>query len=158
MKIFKQILQDRFLRKNTDSKNFYVDVSSLKARFDKSLKSPFNESPDESFDESPDESFDKSPDESHQWHRCEKCKELTPYLLKGRCPNCGSNSTHVLNEDDFKALEFWRTPIEIALNGGKIRVIDTEEHTAQLSHKDQRDAFWSKTETYELRFQDFLNK
>ena len=123
-------MQETFLRKNTDSGNLYVKIDSLKARFD------FN----------------------HKWHRCEKCKEITPYLLRGKCPTCGSSATHILNEDDLEALEFWRKPIKAAVNGEKIRIINTEEHTAQLSHKDQRDDFWSKTESYELRFQNFLRK
>lgn len=130
MKNWRRVLQEIFLRKNTDSGNLYVKIDCLKARFD------FN----------------------HEWHRCEKCKEITPYLLKGKCPTCGSSATHILNADDLEALEFWRKPIQAAVNGEKIRIIDTEEHTAQLSHKDQRDAFWSKTESYELRFQNFLKK
>ena len=130
MKNWRRVLQETFLRKNTDSGNLYVKIDCLKARFDL----------------------------NHEWHRCEKCKEITPYLLKGKCPNCASSATHVLNEDDLEALEFWRKPVKAAINGEKIRIIDTEEHTAQLSHKDQRDNFWSKTESYELRFQNFLRK
>jgi hypothetical protein len=63
-----------------------------------------------------------------------------------------------MTESEISALDFWRAPIQDALNGEIIRVIDTEEHTAQLSHKDQRDDLWSKTEQYELRFQDFLQE
>lgn len=92
----------------------------------------------------------------HTWYRCDKCSELTPYLLKGRCPSCQSDDTHAMTNEEYEALAFWRAPTIEALAGGAIRVIDTEEHTAQLSHKDQRDTLWSKTEQYELRFQDFL--
>ena len=117
-----------FLRNNPDDGNLYVDIGKLKICFDL----------------------------NHKWYRCERCKEITPYLLKNCCPTCGSTSTHILNDEDSKALAFWRKPIENALNGETIRVIDTEEHTAQLSHKDQRENFWSQTEKYELRFQDIL--
>ena len=61
-----------------------------------------------------------------------------------------------MTDAEISALDFWRKPINDALQGEPIRAIDTEEHTAQLSHKDQRDELWSKTEQYELRFQDFL--
>lgn len=97
-------------------------------------------------------------DPSHTWFRCEQCSEVTPYHLKCRCPSCGSQKIHAMNEQELQALSFWRKPIEDALNGDKIHVIDTEEHTAQLSHKDQRDDMWSKTEQYELRFQDLIQE
>ena len=48
--------------------------------------------------------------------------------------------------------------MKAALEGKSIRIIDTEEHTAQLSYKDQRDAMWSRTEEYELRFQDIFEE
>ncbi len=125
------ILRDNFTsRGQFGSDKDYIDLTRVKARFD--LK--------------------------HRWFRCERCSELTPYLLKGKCPSCESEKIHPMTADELDALDFWRRPIEDALRGERIRVIDTEEHTAQVSHKDQRDALWSKTEQYELRFQDFLKE
>lgn len=111
-----------------DHGKYYVSLSKIKPRFD--LK--------------------------HKWYRCECCSEITPYLLKKCCPNCGTTKIHYMDDNEIKSLEFWRKPIDDAISGKKIYVIDTEEHTAQVSHKDQRDTIWSKTEKYELRFQDLL--
>lgn len=63
-----------------------------------------------------------------------------------------------MNEKEYHSLDFWRKPVVDALRGNKIHVIDTEEHTAQLSHKDQRMDLWSQTEHYELRFQDLIQE
>lgn len=129
--IWRRVLQDTFLDvAQPDNGRLYVDLSRVKPRFE--------------------------PD--HEWYRCECCSEITPYQLKKRCPSCGSSSIHVLSTSDLESLRFWRKPIENALRGEKIRVINTEEHTAQLSHKDQRNDLWSKTERYELRFQDLLQE
>lgn len=94
----------------------------------------------------------------HKWYKCDVCSELTPYALRNRCPSCGSEKIHIMTAQEVDALRFWRDPIDRAMNGERIRVIDTEEHTAQLSHKDQRDELWSKTENYELRFQDIIQE
>lgn len=127
--VWQRILKELFLdAAQPDNGKLYVDLSRVKPRFD----------------------------EQHKWYRCEKCSELTPYALKNRCPSCGSIDIHIMSNEELTSLEFWRSPIEGALNGEKIHVIDTEEHTAQLSHKDQRDDLWSKTEQYELRFQDLI--
>ena len=124
-----RILRETFMDEGQSSNGkYYIDLSRVKPRFDL----------------------------EHTWYRCERCSELTPYPLKGKCPSCQCESIHPMTEEEIDALDFWRKPIDEALLGDPIRVIDTEEHTAQLSHKDQRDELWSKTEQYELRFQDFL--
>ncbi len=96
-------------------------------------------------------------DVDKEWFKCERCAGITPYRLKKKCPICGSDKIHEMSQAEYNSLNFWRKPVEDALNGDRIRVIDTEEHTAQLSHKDQRDDMWSKTEKYELRFQDLIS-
>ncbi len=79
-------------------------------------------------------------------------------LSRGKCPSCGFTGVHVLSDTEYQSLDFWRKPVSDALSGDRIRVIDTEEHTAQLSHKDQRMDLWSQTEHYELRFQDLIQE
>ncbi len=129
--VWSRVLRDNFLDSNTAVNNngrLYLDLSRIKPRF--SLV--------------------------HKWYRCEKCAEITPFKFKNCCPCCGDNRVHEMSDDEIGTLAFWRTPLESALEGNKISVIATEEHTAQLSHKDQRDDWWSKTEQYELRFQDLV--
>ena len=129
--IWHRIMKDAFLDVGQpDNGRFYVDLSRVKPRFD--------------------------PD--HIWYRCEQCSEITPFLLKGSCPICGCKNIHQITDLEYESLGFLRKPVEDALKGDQIRVIDTEEHTAQLSHKDQRDDMWSKTEKYELRFQDMVQE
>ena len=131
MEIWKDVLRSVFLdTAQPDNGKLYIDLTRIKPRFDP----------------------------SHIWFRCEQCSELTPFLLYKKCPSCGSDKIHSMDEEEIASLDFWRKPIENALQGEKIRIIDTEEHTAQLSHKDQRDNLWSKTEEYELRFQDLIQQ
>ena len=92
------------------------------------------------------------------WYRCDQCSEITPLMLRGCCPNCGSHAIHAMTPEEMATLDFWRAPVLATLAGGPVRLIDTEEHTAQLSHKDQRNDAWSQTESYELRFQDLVQK
>lgn len=126
-----RILRETFMVEGASSNGkYYIDLSQIKPRFDL----------------------------AHKWFRCERCSELTPYLLQGKCPSCQCDKIHRMTAEEIETLDFWRKPVEDALHGDTIRVIDTEEHTAQLSHKDQRDELWSRTEQYELRFQDFLQK
>ena len=128
---WKRVLRETFLDSaQPDNGKLYVDLSRVKPRLNG----------------------------SKDWFRCEQCSEITPYLLKERCPSCGSKLIHKILEKELEALKFWRKPVDDALAGEQIRVIDTEEHTAQLSHKDQRDDLWSKTEKYELRFQDLIQE
>lgn len=128
---WKRALKDAFLdTAQFGNDKLYIDLARVKPRFDP----------------------------EHEWYKCEQCSELTPFLLKGKCPSCGSSHIHKMDSQEYEALSFWRKPVADAINGAPIRIIDTEEHTAQLSYKDQRDDLWSKTEQYELRFQDLIQE
>ena len=93
-------------------------------------------------------------DPNHTWYRCGRCAAVSPFMLNEHCPVCGEDAISVI--EDFSPEAFWRENAEYAVNGGAVRVIDTEEHTAQLGHKDQRSEMWAKTEQYEMRFQDMI--
>ena len=128
---WKQVLQEHFLNiPRVNSGKRYVDLRCVRPRYDP----------------------------SHKWYRCGTCSGITRYRLKGKCPVCGSDRIHEMEQSEYEALSFWRKPLERALAGEKIRVMDTEEHTAQLSYRDQRDDLWSRTEQYELRFQDMVGQ
>lgn len=127
--IWKRILQRRFLEKG-DFGKWYIDLTKIKPNLDL----------------------------NHSWYRCPRCSTITAFMLKGACPNCGGVIDHPMTEEELKALDFWRVPAISALQNQPIYVIDTEEHTAQLSYKDQSNDMWSRTEQYELRFQDLIQE
>ena len=93
-------------------------------------------------------------DIDHDWLICRKCSRIAPFKLFGKCGFCGSDNITLL--DHFDNLNFLRKPVVETLNGNydRLNIANVEEHTAQLSHKDQRDKLWSTTEDYELRFQN----
>lgn len=96
-------------------------------------------------------------DPNREWYKCPNCGRVFPYILWNKCVWCCEGKPEVMTKNEFQGLEFWRQPILDAVDGKKDALmtrINTEEHTAQLSHKDQRIDMWSTTEEYELRFQN----
>jgi len=93
--------------------------------------------------------------EDGTWYRCSRCSGNSTYTLFGSCIYCGSDE-HIqeLTSEDLKRYDFWRKPVLDAINGAEINNIITEEHTAQLSGKDDQNETWSTTEKYEMRFRD----
>lgn len=95
--------------------------------------------------------------ENHEWYKCPRCSGVFPFALWGKCAHCGVGVPKLMTGADFKGVNFWRFPVIAAVHGDPQALmtrINTEEHTAQLSHKDQRQKTWSTTEDYEMRFQN----
>lgn len=93
----------------------------------------------------------------HEWYKCPRCSGIFPYTVWGQCAHCGKGRPRLMKRDDFKGIDFWREPVLKAVDGDPQALmtrINTEEHTAQLSHKDQLDNTWSTTEDFEMRFQN----
>lgn len=99
-------------------------------------------------------------DLSHHWFQCSDCTSITPFVFRGACLSCGSESNRELDPaiDPYLLARksFWRNPVEQALMpGAKLSNLYAEEHTAQLSNRDSKSVH-STTELHELRFQDIL--
>ncbi len=97
-------------------------------------------------------------DPDADWKMCPRCGRIAPYSLWGLCPHCKQGEM-VSMEGNYEGISFWRDPLIRAIKGDDevLRTrINTEEHTAQLSHKDQEGDTWSTTEEYEMRFQDIF--
>lgn len=95
--------------------------------------------------------------EDHQWFKCPRCSEVFPFALWGRCARCGKAIPEEMTDRAFEGINFWRKPVLDTIHGFSREAmtrINTEEHTAQLSHKDQRQKTWSTTEDFEMRFQN----
>lgn len=94
---------------------------------------------------------------NHEWYKCPRCSGVFPFTLWGKCAHCGKGTPKIMSAEDFGGIDFWRTPVLKAVSGDPQALmtrINTEEHTAQLSHKDQRQKTWSTTEDFEMRFQN----
>ena len=93
----------------------------------------------------------------HTWYKCRTCKQIHAFSAEGHCPNCLSADLIALPPDSpVLASEkgYWRTPIrQVLYENARIRNMTVEEHTAQLSQKDDSAAL-ATTEYYELAFQD----
>lgn len=92
------------------------------------------------------------------WIRCSDCGHIAPMSLIGKCVNydCKSINLEECAPDHPSAWtpkDHLRIPLREVLSGRIPMHINAEEHTAQLSQRDESVAF-ATTEKFELRFQN----
>lgn len=92
------------------------------------------------------------------WFQCRECTELMPFTIRDRCISCASTEFDRLDPATSPYIRarkgFWREPVRAALGPApKLRSISVEEHTAQLSNRDNTRVH-ATTEKFELRFRD----
>lgn len=90
-------------------------------------------------------------DEEKLWARCKTCGQIHPFAIDGHCSICGSSLIEYQKPNLLRQIDYWRKPL---FSEEDVKSLNTEEHTAQLSFKDQKIETWAKTEDYEMRFQD----
>ena len=96
------------------------------------------------------------------WYQCKECTRISYRLIKGCCPHgsCNSDQFEKLDPENSTYLGarkgFFREPVlSFASDNLDLYNISVEEHTAQLSHRDEETST-STTEEYERRFKDIL--
>ena len=92
------------------------------------------------------------------WYHCQDCTALLPSVVRSHCAACGSPLVEALDSNVSEYIRarkgFWREPVRIALQSGAgLRSISVEEHTAQLSNRDNARVH-ATTEAFEFRFRD----
>lgn len=93
----------------------------------------------------------------HKWYKCLDCGRIFPFKLWNKCALCCKGEPKEMTEKELQGINFWRKPVLDVIENKEYALmtrINTEEHTAQLAHKDQRLDMWSTTEEYEMRFQN----
>ncbi len=113
-----------------ESGNYFLDPNKLKIRIDLGLT----------------------------WHQCRTCTALLPITIRGHCGACGAPSPLAIDPTTSEYIRarkgFWREPVIAALDAKtRLRSVSVEEHTAQLSNRDNARVH-ATTEQFELRFKD----
>ena len=120
-----ECIKDVFLASNRDNANLYISTETVWLHI---------------------------ADGSHKWVKCKRCGKLSPFDLFSKCGECFNSTDLVeITSEKLSRFDFWRSPV---VKPSSVYAINTEEHTAQLSHKDNQSELWSPTEEYEMHFQD----
>ena len=113
-----------------ESGNFFLDPNKVKIRIDLMLP----------------------------WYQCGECTALLPVAIRGCCGACGAAAPQTIDPENSEYIRarkgFWRDPVKASLESrSRLRSISVEEHTAQLSNRDNARVH-ATTEQFELRFKD----